>query len=285
MISRLTLKSESSLGRYNFITLSPCLIAFGLLVFSAGHSLAQTDKKYTDGYYRDRDNQNETLVVFVAGLAGEASWRDFTRLMDSDNDFDRIDYFVYHSPQSLDIEENVRGIKSRLREIGGRYGKIVYVGHSIGGIIIKRWLLLEANAGTKEQNLPNLVITFGTPLDTDKFSVSMFKRLGARVFWPAVSNLQREVFNIDRVAEINKAWRTATKQSPLNEVKRVTVFGVEDEIAPAANESRSETTFFIRGNHLDIISPDTDRACSWIVIKAVLLNRTSSLYTNPCVLK
>ena len=69
--------------------------AFSLLVFclaAPGHGQGVTD--LSDGYFHDRDNDNGTLIVFVAGLAGEKSWSSFIPFVSSDASLSDFDYVV-----------------------------------------------------------------------------------------------------------------------------------------------------------------------------------------------
>lgn len=129
-----------------------------------------------------------------------------------------------------------------------------------------------------------MIITFGTPLDTDKFTVSLFQRLGARIFWTSISRLRREVFNIDRLKEINASWRTAVNKSPISKIRNINIFGVDDDIAPVENEGNALGTVFINGDHLGIITPGTVKDCSWVVFKAVLLDPVVDPRSIDCAL-
>ena len=246
---------------------------------------APADTRYPDAFYRDKQNDNKTLVVFIAGLGGEKSWKQIAKLMDEDREFNQIDYLLYHSPKSLNFEDNVLRAQTIIENHRTDYQEAVYVGHSIGGIMIKRILLREASLSSDNHNLPEMVITFGTPIDTDKFTVSIFRSLGARIFWAQVPPLSREVFSIDRLREINTSWRTAVNQSPINGIKHVNIFGVQDKTAPVDNEGDSKSTVFINGDHLGIITPVTAEECSWIVFKTVLLARDRDPRKIDCVLK
>jgi len=239
------------------------------------------------GDYLKRDKGNETLVVFVAGLAGERTWKPLVRLIDSDNDLSSIDYLVYHSPDSLDIDGNVSRLETILRDMqdkGSKHANEVYVGHSIGGTIIKQ-SLLRVIAQANQLNVPKLVITYGTPLDSDNFNISSWESLGARVLRGPLPPLRKEALNIDRLKKINEAWRTAVKTAPLSEVRLVNVFGVGDRTAPIEKESRSNVSVFIDGDHISIASPTKSDDCSFVIFKAMVKNWTAVLNKIPCILK
>jgi hypothetical protein len=258
-------------------------LAIGLLLFASGLPVKSLEQ-YADYDFQGDSNNNTTLIVFIAGLGGEKSWKKMAQLMGSEPEFNNIDYLAYHSPQSLDIEENIQRALTILKNYSSNYAETIFVGHSIGGIMIKRMLLRETTKNPGTSRLPNMVITFGTPFDTDKFTVSLFKRLGARIFWTTVPPLSREVFDLETLKEINSDWRKAANTSPINQIKQINIFGVQDETAPARFEGRSKDTVFITGDHLGIITPESKQACSWIVFKSVVLDRATDPRKLDCVL-
>jgi pimeloyl-ACP methyl ester carboxylesterase len=260
-----------------------CSIAIGTLVILSSLP-ARSLEIHTDYVYKDQDNDDEVLVMFIAGLGGEGSWRRLTRFIDSDPDFGCIDYLVYHSPEESNIAENIGRAQTILGQYREDYDQTILVGHSIGGIMIKRALLIEAGKSPEERRLPDMVITFGTPLDVDKFTVTLFKRLGARIFWFRLPPLHREVFNLDRIKQINSNWRAEVERSPIKDIRRVNIFGVDDKIAPSRVEGDSQDTIFIAGDHMGIITPESTSACSWIVFRTAVLEPSAIPREIDCVL-
>lgn len=232
-----------------------------------------------------REKGNATLIVFIAGLGGKQTWDTMAKLMDQDSGLNGFDYLLYYSPKELTIEENVRRLVTILSARRATYREVIYVGHSIGGIMIKGVLLSELSANPAAPHLPKMAITFGTPLNLDKFSVSTFKRLGARISWLFISPLRKEVFNIERLKEINSSWRTAARKAPLKDVRTVYIFGAEDEIAPAKGEGGTDQVVFVRGDHSGIVTPGSADACSWIVFRTAVLEPETDLQTLGCTLK
>ena len=87
-----------------------------------------------------------------------------------------------------------------------------------------------------------------------------------------VGDKLREVFNLDRIKQINSSWRAEVGHSPISDIRRVNIFGVKDEIAPSRVEGDSPFTVFIPGDHLGIITPASTGACSWIVFKTAVIS-------------
>jgi hypothetical protein len=260
--------------------------AFSLFVFClAGASYSQGVTDLSDGYFHDRDNDDGRLIVFVAGLAGEKSWSSFIPFVSSDASLRDFDYVVYETPKSLGVEENVHGLRALLTGLPRSYPAMVYVGHSIGGIIVKRLILLQLNQSENNLPLPDMVVTYGTPFDTDTFNITTTRNVLGQMAWAIMPTLWREVFDLERLADISRAWRTAVTQAPLDQIRFISVFGVEDTIAPVTHEHRSEETIFLQGDHMGIVSPTDAEACSLVVLKTALRDRTADLSALPCVLQ
>ena len=261
-----------------------CRLSFLLLLLSFCTSFAPCYADVDEQDYFLRERGNTALILFIAGLGGKQTWDSMTKLVERDPGFSGFDYMVYYSPKELSIEENIRRLSTILSERQAAYEKVIFVGHSIGGIMIKGILLSQLSANPAVQRLPAMAITFGTPMNLDKFSVSTFKRLGARVSWFLISPLRKDVFNLERLKEINSGWRTAAGTAPLNGVRTVYVFGTEDEIAPAKGEGGSDRVLFIVGDHSGIVTPGSADACSWKIFKTAVLEPGTDLRSLNCLL-
>jgi hypothetical protein len=139
---------------------------------------------------------------------------------------------------------------------------------------------------SEDQTLtPNLVVTYGPPLKIDKFSISTFKRIGARIFWFSLPKLKKEVFNLEVLEEINEEWRTRFISKATPKIEFLTVFGTNDKIAEAKNEDRSTISVAIPGDHLEIVTPQSTSDCSFKILKGKLQDRTFDPNVLTCVLK
>jgi pimeloyl-ACP methyl ester carboxylesterase len=256
------------------------------LLFAPNHGAAagRTVLEYPDARFFDAENDDKRLIIMVAGLNGQVSWDDFVGLLADDASFDVYDVLTYFTPESEDIESHVDRIATLARGYPSHEYK-VFVGHSIGGIIIKRYTLraLEqgVSSGAAALPVPVTVLTYGTPLNTDKFSISLFKRAGARIFWPLVSPLRKEVFNIDRLTQINGQWRDAVAD---DRIQHISVFGIEDRIARTDLEEQSQVTVFIEGDHLGILASDRTDDCPFLILRTVIQGRVADLPNLACII-
>jgi pimeloyl-ACP methyl ester carboxylesterase len=100
------------------------------------------------------------LVVFVHGFAGDAvsTWKDFPDLLPSDPDLRGYDFCFWGYPTSVNpliilkrlvwsdnpnLDTLGQGLRSLLDNTAQRYRKIVFAGHSMGGLIIQLFILEE----------------------------------------------------------------------------------------------------------------------------------------------
>lgn len=245
-------------------------------------SLTACDSPLESDYeYVINGERGHTLVVFVAGLGGKDTWQSMIKLLRQDAELESVDYLHYYSPKALNFDENVAQLKSLVSRYRVGYDKVVYVGHSLGGMMIKRALIREANLPEAQRVLPDKVITFGTPLETNTFAISVFEKLGARVAWFFLPSLSRDVFNIQHIARINRSWRTATALPAIQNIERVNIFGYQDPTAPIDHETQGDYTHFIPGDHLKIVQPRDAKDCSWVLFRALLMGAAVS-ELPPC---
>ncbi len=247
---------------------------------------AQTTEQLPDATFINQENNDNCLLVMVAGLKGKATWEDFKTLIVKDQSLADCDVLSYDTPQSLDIEGHVKRISTL---VGGysSYKSKIFIGHSIGGFIIKHYTLrhleLDSSGNTvilSKATFPDLILTYGTPLDTDSFNSSFLKHAGARIFWPFISTLKKEVFNFDHLQRINERWRAAIEKKL---VHHVNVFGIEDEIVPANLEEQSPVTVFVKGNHVGILAADQLNDCPYLILRTIVVDQYSNLSQLNCV--
>ena len=247
---------------------------------------AQTTRQLPDATFINQENNDSCLLVMVAGLKGKATWEDFKALIVKDQSLANCDVLSYDTPQKLDIEEHVDRISTLVQDHSSYKNKI-FIGHSIGGFIIKLYTLRQLESDSSDDTalakatFPDLILTYGTPLDTDSFSISFLKRAGARVFWPFVSPLRKEVFSFEQLQRINQRWRAVIKQKL---VRHVNVFGIEDEIAPANIEEQSPVTVFIKGDHVGILAADRLDACPYLILRTIVSDPDADLSQLDCVI-
>jgi len=111
------------------------------------------------------------LIVFVHGIFGDAydTWKSregtyFWELMKGDPLFQRSDVFAYGFPSrfwssSFTIDDAANDIDTHLRRFLEQYREVIFVAHSMGGLVVERYLLRNRAIARK---VP-LVFFYSTP--------------------------------------------------------------------------------------------------------------------------
>ncbi len=235
---------------------------------------ARTD--FFDGFLSDKDNEDDALLVLIAGLGGDKTWKVFLGLLDCDNFFDRFDVVVYHTPKDLGLDEHVGRIKAIMGDHPG-YSERVIIAHSMGGFVSKRFILDLAEGGAFRTDPPRILVTYGTPLDTSTFG-GWFTQNAVRRVKGVVSPLRQEIFNNDVLDKINAEWKQQIVTLTENEFRYVGVFGIKDKTARADRETSSRNTIFIRGDHKSVMNDE----CSFEILKSILNNNALDARTLYC---
>ena len=140
-----------------------------ILLFSLQYAAAQE----RIGLVRN-NNENARLIVFVHGYGsnGEKAWTNqesgvfWPDLVAQDNDFIDYDIFVFDYFTKLNAGEqqaSVHGIRSQLQVDMGLldYGEIVFIGHSMGGIIIRDLLNRDDDIASRT----TAIVTYASPYE------------------------------------------------------------------------------------------------------------------------
>jgi pimeloyl-ACP methyl ester carboxylesterase len=98
-------------------------------------------------------------VLFVHGAGGTPQdWRDFIASLDQD----RYQAWVYYYPTGLPIETSAVWLDKFVAALHSeyRFRRLVVAGHSMGGLVARRFLALSAGAGRDYQAM---LVTLATP--------------------------------------------------------------------------------------------------------------------------
>ena len=123
------------------------------------------------GYYQRNDGK-ERVVIFVHGIYGDAlsTWKctdgrtSWPGLMAGDDSFRNSDIYVvdYPSPKTgnmMTIDQEVGNIMNRLKAVIDSHNEVVFLVHSLGGLITQKMLLIHREIAPKVK----FIYFFSTP--------------------------------------------------------------------------------------------------------------------------
>ncbi|MGC1495403.1 MAG: hypothetical protein WA790_06315 [Sulfitobacter sp.] len=165
--------------------------------------------------YFERREGNPNLIVFVHGIVGSAdgTWhnsktgKNWPSIVSEDPLFSGTDILVYNYPSSL-VEQKFSmegltqrmGIEFRSNEISiSDYEKITFIAHSMGGIIVRNYILENPEIVPKIDAL----YLFSTPMNGS--SLANILSLARRT--PLVKNLSIPKDGEGFLSDLRRSWR------------------------------------------------------------------------------
>ncbi len=226
-----------------------------------------------------RSENNQRVIVFVHGIFGNAkdTWTCPTgaywpELLQTDDAFKSYDIYVvgYETPylgNSMTIDEVVGNLNSRLLndEVFSSHGDVVFVCHSLGGLIVQRLLLNHRDYAVK---VP-FIYFYSTP-ETG----SQLAALG-RIF--SSDPLLDQMFPGDRNAyllNLENEWQAAGFQIHrycAYEKKPMNGFLVVDRLSGTRN---CKSSIAINEDHASIVKPCSQNHDSFIALRNAVREHT-----------
>ncbi len=214
-----------------------------------------------------RQDRNPQAVVFVHGFTGhrDETWDRFPGLLGTV--IPNWDIFTVNYPTSWwpdvagvwsadpDIPASATLIRSQLErgELQG-YERLALVAHSMGGLVLQRMLLDDAELVSRVSNL----IMFGTP------SMGLEKAWWAQLWKRQIKNMAK---TSDFILNLRRDWTTQFSLDP--PFRLAVVAGARDQFVPpdgALKPFRPEYCYVAPGNHLEIVKPGTADSLSLRVV-------------------
>lgn len=215
-----------------------------------------------------REPGNRACIIFVHGFQGDPkrTWGEFPKYIlenPAANGWDILS-FGYESDLAPDLigvwegDPSIQMIANSLRVFANTqlaYDGILFIAHSMGGLVVQRALLDDENLTKKVDK----VILFGTP------------SFGLKKAWifqlPILRLLNRQVSDMGRTSDFIKSLRSDWKErfSPAPPFGFLAVAGSEDEFVPSSasiDEFPESQCAVVPGNHLEIVDAKSSRDAS-----------------------
>lgn len=229
---------------------------------------------------------NDAAVLFVHGFGGDIreTWQKFPDFLADDPALAGWDLWLLGYPTRLRVDlvglwsgdPDLDKIALRLRtdlttSALQRYKAVCLIAHSMGGLVIQRALLDDANLLARTSHM----FLFGTP------SGGLIKASLARIFKPQLRNMASDGPFVGRLREdwTRRFSLAAGQRLPFHFMAAA---GESDEFVPAASaigpfpENEYPTAVaVVAGNHIDIVKPDTPEHPSVRLVTSGLLGRSA----------
>ncbi|MDM8517416.1 AAA family ATPase [Desulfobacterales bacterium HSG16] len=229
--------------------------------------------------YEYRKKNSKSALIFIHGFSGDITktWGDFQNFLMEKNELNEWDIFSVGYESTLFVPE-LRGIWKAAPDIQkladtlatylqfsfDRYSEIAIVAHSMGGLIVQRALLDNAEAVKRISHL----FLFGTPSNGLIKAVIGSKIIGKR----QIKNMAEGGTFITR---LRRDWETAFGHDNFP-FQFLSIAGGSDEFVPVTSSHAPfplKNRHTIPGDHLQIVKPKTaDDLPVQIVLKSLRNN-------------
>jgi pimeloyl-ACP methyl ester carboxylesterase len=213
---------------------------------------------------------NKACVVFIHGFTGDATltWGRFPDLLANEPSMSEWDILCFGFESSLapdmtgiwkgnpEIQMISDSLKTFIKmSFASQYNALVFIAHSMGGLVIQRALLDEASLFQKVDK----VILFGTP------------SFGLTKAWPFQLPLLKKLFRQPSDMAKNSAFIRTLREDWNKRFGQgmpfgfLAVAGSEDEFVPASasiNDFPDDQCAVVPGNHLNIVKPISNEDAS-----------------------
>lgn len=226
--------------------------------------------------FPERSNNKHRVIVFVHGVLGEprATWTNsttgafFPAIVSKDSTFDEADIFVYGFPSpkakgSYNIDELTDHMRRTLdvNNITKNYDEVVFVCHSMGGIVTRAFLLKFRDI---EFKVP-MIYFFSTP-STGSSLAAFAKAFGKNPQFADMVGIADNTY----LGSQQSSW-LASKYA--NSVKSFCAYEVLDTYGVRVVDRSSATNLCnvrldpIDANHVDIVKPKSEKGEAFIAFK------------------
>ncbi|MCX7293690.1 alpha/beta fold hydrolase, partial [Janthinobacterium sp.] len=264
------------------------LIVACLVLLAACHRPAPANSE-DPGWVERADPRHKIALVFVHGIFGSTrgTWtsgngESFFRLLKSDARLGpQVDTYAFGFSSnimaggSLDIREAANKLQSYLQPSGVLdYPAIVFVGHSMGGLVIMRYLANNLDKSPELAEKVPLIVLFSAPMEGAQ--VAQLADLVARN--PALSNL-RPVDSNDVLKQLSDDWASlAAKPRVSCAYETANVSGVRIvQWGSATRVCIGRPVAIDNADHISLVKPDRAMHPSYMFLSGQLIEHVLPL--------
>ena len=216
-----------------------------------------------DEKYILQNSNNTRIAIFVHGFTCDylKTWGKLPDLLQADASLDQYDFFFWGYPSRLfgqneNIGSTGKYLKSNIDYRLNRYQDVVLIGHSMGGLVIRSYIIQSLIDG-KGNDLNNIadVLLFGVPNDGDLKPEAIPKWVNDQIADVGVAS--------KFITELRKYWIQRVTTAPRNDdfhrqIPTLAVAGYQDHfLRQESVESFFRDTAMTDGNHLSMVKPES----------------------------
>lgn len=149
-----------------------------LLTFIIFSGCEKTPEKISESLWYPNKTETNSVVIFVHGVMGDSieTWRPssssqgWPQLLTSDDDMPNVDVLsVGYRSKPLERSQNIEELSNSImqalqdRSVFKKYDNVIFVVHSMGGLITKRFLVTLRAENIEQFNKVKGIIFFSTP--------------------------------------------------------------------------------------------------------------------------
>jgi HAD superfamily phosphoserine phosphatase-like hydrolase len=219
----------------------------------------------------------DTAVVFVHGLGGKpvTTWGSFRDLIRSDSALKNYDpVFIGYptslwrlpfSRKSLTVQTLADGIRTELDLRGGSYKHIILICHSLGGLVVRRYLIDEVKrqAALRVRGL----LLYAVPSNGASLAA-----VGSLISWHH-NQLRQLTRNSDLVRDLAKDWSVLHLDAKVK--VRYVVGGLDRVVTEESSRSswgELNVDVISDKGHINLVKPTTQTDLSYLVLRKFVLS-------------
>ncbi len=231
-----------------------------------------------DRHFVKQQVGNSTIAIFVHGFTGDKTktWGRLPELLETDLDLDYTDFLFWGYPSKLFGRTESLGtigqhLKTEVDYLEDRYSSVVLIGHSMGGLVIRSFIV-QALIDGKGEDLSKIrdVLLFGVPN----------AGINKADLIPAFVNDQIADVGMasDLIVNLRKYWiqRVTNAQEPdeyNRPIRTLAIAGLEDNFVPKESVvDFFKETAMTGGDHKSMVKPKDRSHLTYKIIKKRLLD-------------
>ena len=230
---------------------------------------------------------NTQLAIFVHGFTGDhlETWGDLPQLLQTDERLETYDFLFWGYPSHLfrkneDIGTTGKYLKSEIDYLNKPYHTIVLIGHSMGGLVIRSYIVQALIDGKgKDLKLLADVILFGVPNDGDLKPQLIPEWVHSQIGDMGVAS--------HFIVTLRRYWIQRVTAAPRSDdfyrqIPTLAVAGYADNfVTKSSVESFFRDTAMTDGDHRSIVKPDSPEHLTYRIIRKRLLALVDSDHKAP----